>query len=159
MTFCPECGKPVAPKAKFCRNCGASQLEDVPSLVVPEPVAAPVAVAVPPPAPAIPVPPAPVIPVQPPTPPAPHPACSPAGSGSACCAIPLQFVRKRPLPFREVLRGLRGTCRTGGPGNTGTISCSPGIYSSRCCCPGSPGCNAILNRPDLHCLWQCDPTR
>ena len=51
MTFCPECGKSVAPKAKFCRNCGASQLEDALSSVVPEPVAAPVAVPAPSPAP------------------------------------------------------------------------------------------------------------
>ncbi|MEI8331582.1 MAG: hypothetical protein WCF90_08055 [Methanomicrobiales archaeon] len=28
MIFCPECGKPVAPKAKVSRNCGASQLDD-----------------------------------------------------------------------------------------------------------------------------------
>lgn len=28
MPYCPECGKSVAAKAKFCRNCGASQVED-----------------------------------------------------------------------------------------------------------------------------------
>jgi predicted amidophosphoribosyltransferase len=29
MTFCHECGKPVVPpSSKFCRNCGASQLEE-----------------------------------------------------------------------------------------------------------------------------------
>jgi predicted amidophosphoribosyltransferase len=28
MPFCPECGKPVTAKAKFCRYCGASQIED-----------------------------------------------------------------------------------------------------------------------------------
>jgi predicted amidophosphoribosyltransferase len=38
MVFCPECGKPVADKAKFCRNCGASQLEETPG---PAPVGAP----------------------------------------------------------------------------------------------------------------------
>ncbi len=31
MSYCPECGKRVAPTAKFCRNCGASQLEESPS--------------------------------------------------------------------------------------------------------------------------------
>ncbi len=31
MPFCPECGKQVGPTAKFCRNCGASQLEKSPS--------------------------------------------------------------------------------------------------------------------------------
>ncbi len=31
MSYCPECGKQVAPTAKFCRNCGASQLEESPS--------------------------------------------------------------------------------------------------------------------------------
>ncbi len=50
MPFCPECGKPVAQTAKFCRNCGASQLEDIPSIPVHAPAAAPVPV----PAPAIP---------------------------------------------------------------------------------------------------------
>jgi hypothetical protein len=28
MTYCPECGKTVAPNAKFCRNCGASQADE-----------------------------------------------------------------------------------------------------------------------------------
>lgn len=32
MAFCHECGKPVVPpSAKFCRHCGASQLEEAPS--------------------------------------------------------------------------------------------------------------------------------
>ncbi len=70
MTFCPECGKPVAAKAKFCRNCGASQLDDALSVDVPvtAPVVAPVTA--PPPVPVS----APVQapPVQPPrAPPAP----------------------------------------------------------------------------------------
>jgi len=30
MPYCPECGKPVSPNAKFCRNCGSSQLEENP---------------------------------------------------------------------------------------------------------------------------------
>lgn len=30
MPYCPECGKSVSPNAKFCRNCGASQLEEPP---------------------------------------------------------------------------------------------------------------------------------
>ena len=37
--YCPECGKRVAPTAKFCRNCGASQLEESPS--TPPPAAGP----------------------------------------------------------------------------------------------------------------------
>jgi hypothetical protein len=38
MPYCPECGKPVSPNAKFCRNCGVSQLEEpaIPA-TVPEP--------------------------------------------------------------------------------------------------------------------------
>jgi RNA polymerase subunit RPABC4/transcription elongation factor Spt4 len=32
MPFCPECGKQVSPTAKFCRNCGASQLEESPNI-------------------------------------------------------------------------------------------------------------------------------
>jgi len=54
MPFCPECGKSVAPHAKFCRNCGASQLEDVPTIPVP----ASVQTAVPSPAPVV-IPPSP----------------------------------------------------------------------------------------------------
>ena len=36
MPYCPECGKSVAAKAKFCRACGASQLEEdeAPEVVV-----------------------------------------------------------------------------------------------------------------------------
>ncbi|MDO9549462.1 MAG: zinc ribbon domain-containing protein [Methanoregula sp.] len=76
MPFCPECGKPVAPKAKFCRNCGASQLDDaLPDSMVP--LAAPIvpltSVPTPAPVPEIPVhpqeafipPPVPVRPVAP----------------------------------------------------------------------------------------------
>jgi predicted amidophosphoribosyltransferase len=38
MTFCPECGKPVVPStAKFCRNCGASQLEEAQLATMPAP--------------------------------------------------------------------------------------------------------------------------
>ncbi|MEI7649997.1 MAG: zinc-ribbon domain-containing protein [Methanomicrobiales archaeon] len=48
MTFCPECGKPVAPNAKFCRICGASQLDDAQTVPVPTPVAAPAPVVFPP---------------------------------------------------------------------------------------------------------------
>ena len=48
MTFCPECGKPVAPNSKFCRICGASQLEDAQTLPVPTTVTAPAPVASPP---------------------------------------------------------------------------------------------------------------
>ena len=48
MTFCPECGKPVAPNAKFCRICGASQLDDAQTVQVPTPVAAPAPVVFPP---------------------------------------------------------------------------------------------------------------
>jgi predicted amidophosphoribosyltransferase len=44
MPFCLECGKPIAAKAKFCRNCGASQAEEVSEPAgVPAPAAAPVA--------------------------------------------------------------------------------------------------------------------
>jgi predicted nucleic acid-binding Zn ribbon protein len=39
MPFCPECGKPVTARAKFCRNCGASQLEEVSLSPAPVPVA------------------------------------------------------------------------------------------------------------------------
>jgi hypothetical protein len=45
MPYCPECGKTVSPHAKFCRNCGASQLDETPVPVVspvpvpPEPAA------------------------------------------------------------------------------------------------------------------------
>ena len=35
MPYCPECGKQVAPTAKFCRNCGASQLEESSSAILP----------------------------------------------------------------------------------------------------------------------------
>ena len=35
MPYCPECGKQVAPTAKFCRNCGASQLEESSSAIPP----------------------------------------------------------------------------------------------------------------------------
>ena len=42
MSYCPECGKRVAPTAKFCRNCGASQLEESPSN--PPPAAVPVVI-------------------------------------------------------------------------------------------------------------------
>lgn len=43
MVFCPECGKPVATRAKFCRNCGASQIEETQEVpvVAPAPAAAP----------------------------------------------------------------------------------------------------------------------
>lgn len=67
MPFCPECGKPVAPNAKFCRNCGASQLDDAPSAAVLTPGVIPVAAPVPSPPPAN----APVIPDQPQNPPLP----------------------------------------------------------------------------------------
>ena len=30
MPYCPECGKRVSPQAKFCRSCGAPQLEEAP---------------------------------------------------------------------------------------------------------------------------------
>ena len=61
MPFCPECGKPVSPNAKFCRNCGASQLDDASFSGAPEPVVVPFAERFPYPSPS----PAPVIPVQP----------------------------------------------------------------------------------------------
>ena len=86
MTFCPECGKPVAPKAKFCRNCGASQLDEALSATVSEPVATPLA------APPVPSPtPAPVIPAQPPAPPAPPQVVTPPVSQFTCnsCGSPL----------------------------------------------------------------------
>jgi len=51
MPFCPECGKPVATNSKFCRNCGAYQLEDDSSVPLSTPVAAPAPVASPPPPP------------------------------------------------------------------------------------------------------------
>jgi predicted amidophosphoribosyltransferase len=47
MPFCPECGKPVSPKAKFCRNCGASQLDDALSAAVLTPGVIPVAAPIP----------------------------------------------------------------------------------------------------------------
>jgi len=55
MPFCPECGKAVAPNAKFCRNCGASQLEDTTTTPVPAPaqVTTPVPEPMPAPAPVI----------------------------------------------------------------------------------------------------------
>lgn len=67
MPFCPECGKPVGARAKFCRSCGASLAEEientVPSAVTqpvpPAPAPAPVPSAVPappPPAPLLSVP-------------------------------------------------------------------------------------------------------
>ena len=61
MTFCPECGKPVAASSKFCRNCGAYQLDDAQLPAVPAPVSAPAAAPI-----SLPAPPAPAIPVQPP---------------------------------------------------------------------------------------------
>ncbi len=102
MTFCPECGKPVAPKAKFCRNCGASQLDDALAGAVPvdAPVAAPVAAPVraplpsPAPAPAIPVQPprAPVVPLQAAAP----PVAAPPVTTSLCgaCGSPLSLSEK-----------------------------------------------------------------
>ena len=48
MPFCPECGKPVAPNAKFCRICGASQLDDAQTIPVLAKVAAPAMVESPP---------------------------------------------------------------------------------------------------------------
>ena len=55
MTFCPECGKPVAPpSAKFCRNCGASQLEEVQLATMPARATSPVSAPAPVPAPEIP---------------------------------------------------------------------------------------------------------
>ena len=48
MPFCPECGKPVAPNAKFCRICGASQLDDAQTVPVSTTVAAPAPVMSPP---------------------------------------------------------------------------------------------------------------
>ena len=54
MTFCPECGKPVAPpSAKFCRNCGASQLEEAPLTTMPALATSPVPAPAPVPAPGI----------------------------------------------------------------------------------------------------------
>ncbi len=43
MPYCQECGKKVAANAKFCRNCGASQLEESETVapVVSPPVPAP----------------------------------------------------------------------------------------------------------------------
>ena len=38
MSFCPECGKSVGPSQKFCRNCGASLIEESPAAAPPAPV-------------------------------------------------------------------------------------------------------------------------
>ena len=55
MTFCPECGKPVVPpSAKFCRNCGASQLDETPLATMPALATLPVPAPAPVPAPGIP---------------------------------------------------------------------------------------------------------
>ena len=35
MPFCPECGKSVGPSQKFCRNCGASLIEESPAAAAP----------------------------------------------------------------------------------------------------------------------------
>jgi predicted amidophosphoribosyltransferase len=35
MPFCPECGKSVGPSQKFCRNCGASLIEESPDAAAP----------------------------------------------------------------------------------------------------------------------------
>ncbi|MDO9324260.1 MAG: zinc ribbon domain-containing protein [Methanoregula sp.] len=89
MTFCPECGKPVAPNAKFCRICGASQLEDALSAATPGPVVVPAAAPLPSPAPVIPAQPPRV--VAPPPQAAVQPVAAPAIAQSLCgaCGSPL----------------------------------------------------------------------
>lgn len=75
MPFCPECGKPVAPNAKFCRICGASQLDDAQTIPVSTPVAAPAPVVSPP------QPPKPrQVPLQPVVQPVVQSVCSSCGS-------------------------------------------------------------------------------
>lgn len=75
MPFCPECGKPVAPNAKFCRICGASQLDDAQTIPVSTPVAAPAPVVSPP------QPPQPrQVPMQPVVQPVEQSVCSSCGS-------------------------------------------------------------------------------
>ncbi len=86
MTFCPECGKPVAPHAKFCRNCGASQLDDAPTIPVPASVQT-----------AIPAPAAAVIPPQPPqAPTSPPPVMAQPAAQLLCssCGSPLAASEK-----------------------------------------------------------------
>ena len=94
MAFCHECGKLVADKAKFCRNCGASQAEALPDTVAAAPVAAPapepVAVIWPAPAPEPVAAPAAAPPAAPPAP-TPARAIVPEPAGSVClsCGGPL----------------------------------------------------------------------
>ncbi len=93
MAFCHECGKPVADKAKFCRNCGASQAEALPDMSAPVqsdvPVQRPVVISRPAPGPEPEPEPEPVtVPVPPPAP-APEKIPEPAGLCCTSCGSPL----------------------------------------------------------------------
>ena len=129
MPFCPECGKPVAQNAKFCRNCGTSQLDDAQTIPVSTTVAAPATVVSPP-----------------------HNLISlvrfPDACGSAGSAIGLQFVRQPHLSFREVLRYLWVKRRA---------NCSFDL--PRTVPATSAGYGRVCRSPDLQSLWERNQTR
>jgi predicted amidophosphoribosyltransferase len=107
MAFCHECGNPIIPlSAKFCRNCGASQLEEAQQATMPALATSPVSA----PAPVAPVR-APEIPPPPPqsqqAPPVPPEAVmrllcsscgSPLGPDEKFCGICGSPAGEHPLP-------------------------------------------------------------